>query len=49
MEKPIIGIVGRENLSNIDGRSIMSTDDGYRRAVIKARRNSAYDTSNTRF
>lgn len=34
--KPIIGIVGRENLSDSDGRSIISTSDEYRRAIIKA-------------
>lgn len=36
MSKPIIGIVGRENLSQVDNRSVMSTGDQYRRAVIKA-------------
>ena len=50
MEKPIIGIVGRENIvQRIVDTSVMSTDETYRIAVIKARRNSFFNSANTRF
>ena len=49
MNKPIIGIVGRENtLEYLNNRSVMSVDDNYRRAVIKARRYSNNDITNSR-
>lgn len=49
MNKPIIGIVGRENaLTYLEDRSILSTDDNYRRAVIKSRWNSIRNITNTR-
>ena len=48
MNKPIIGIVGRENLSQRDNKtSVISTDDKYRRAIIKSRRYSNFNTSNS--
>ncbi len=49
MKKPIIGIVGRENIiQKLTDTSVMSTDEDYRKAVIKARRDSIYDSSNSR-
>lgn len=49
MNKPIIGIVGRENLvERIVETSVMSTDETYRIAVVKARRNSCFNITDTR-
>ena len=36
MKKPIIGIVGRENVSKAEDKPIFSVDDNYRRAIIKS-------------
>ena len=47
MRKPIIGIVGRENMLNQDERKVMSTDDTYRRAIVKTRWNSIYNITGT--
>ena len=49
MKKPVIGIVGRENVSKVENRPIFSIDDWYRRAVIKSRRNSFINITYSRF
>ena len=36
MKKPVIGIVGRENVSKVEDKPIFSVDDNYRRAIIKS-------------
>lgn len=48
MKKPIIGIVGREDLSEFDNKSIMRVGDKYRQAVLKSRRYSVFNITNTR-
>ena len=49
MKKPIIGIVGREDLSKEESNAIMLIGDKYRRAVIESRRYSIFNITSSEY